>query len=122
MINFSFNSTREFTGRPPTDYPDILNFEGIFSIEIDNKPYFFEPHFSVFEFLMFTNKWINNIDKTKNMLFNCIDTEDNPLISFINRNGKWHIYSPWQLFECNTAFSREELVAAITQLKKSMGI
>lgn len=119
MIVFKFFSTQIFTGKFPNNYPDVLDYEGIFRIEIDDKLFFIQPDFSVFEFLMYADDWITN-NKSKDMQYRCLDTDENPLISFILKNDGWYIYSPWQLFQCDNIFSKEELVNAIIKLKKSI--
>lgn len=120
MISFCFYPTQKINGKIPEEYPDVLNFEGAFKIKINGESFFSQPHFSVLEFLMFADKWVTDNDKTKNMLYDCIDTDDNPIISFVNKNGKWYIHSPWQLFKCHTPFSRGELENAILRLKESI--
>lgn len=106
VIIFEFFSTQAFTGKVLHNYPDVLNYEEMFRIEIDNKPFFSQPNFSVFEFLMYVDSWVTNT-QNKDMQYRCLDAEENPLISFIFQNRGWYIYSPWQLFQCNSMFSKE---------------
>lgn len=54
------------------------------------------------------------------MLYNCIEAEDNPLISFIFTNQGWKIKSPWQLFECADFLSKEELLKSVENLIASV--
>lgn len=63
-------------------YPEILKKEGLFQIEVNGRLYFDEPNFSVNEFLMYADKWIFNEDKSQDMNYFCVDTDENPLISF----------------------------------------
>ena len=58
--------------------------------------------------------------KSPEMVYNCIDTEDNPLIHFTENNGLWFVKSPWQKFECNLAFTRVELETAVLELERSV--
>ena len=120
MINFIFKPKDVYLDKYPTDYPYVLDYEGEFIIEVDGKIFFLEPDFSIFEFLMYIKKWINDVDSNNDMLYNSIDTEDNPLISFIYSNDRWNIHSKWQLFNCYTSFSKEELVSAIVLLEKKL--
>ncbi len=46
-----------------------------------------------------------------NMVYNCIDTDDNPLISFIEEDGLYRINSTWQKFECKDRFSFSDLIS-----------
>ena len=94
-------------------YPEILKKEGLFQIEVNGRLYFDEPNFSVNEFLMYADKWIFNEDKSQDMNYFCVDTDENPLISFSMKNDRWYIDSPWKLFECNDSFSRDELEKAV---------
>jgi len=102
-------------------YPEILKKEGLFQIEVNGRLYFDEPNFSVNEFLMYADKWIFNEDKSQDMNYFCVDTDQNPLISFSMKNDRWYIDSPWKLFECNDSFSRDELEKAVVELEKSVG-
>lgn len=100
------------------EYPDLNDVCGDLTIEVNNKIFFKEPYFLALEFIRALEKWLNNTNKI--MIYNCIETEDNPLISFILNNKGWQIISPWQLFECNDIFSKEELLEAIGYLMKSV--
>lgn len=97
-------------------YPDILDVVGDLTIEINKELFFKQPYFPVLEFIRTLEKW----DKESNMFYNCIETEDNPLISFIYCKRGWLIKSPWQLFESKELISKEELLAAINDLMLSV--
>lgn len=85
MIRFKFHSKQPIPKDFPKEYPEVLKYEGDFLIEIDNKLYFHEPNFSIFEFLIYIDKWeIDNND----MHYICIDTDENPLISFLKCGEK----------------------------------
>jgi hypothetical protein len=116
LIIFNFNSKKKLPKNFPKDYPNVLKFEGEFFIEIEKKKFFNDPHFSIFEFLLFVEQWLNNKNKNANMEYCSLDTNENPLISFTNANGAWKIYSPWQHFECEKLFSRNDLEKSITKL------
>ena len=119
MIEFKFVSNSPLPLVFPQQYPDVLKFEGYFSIEIDGYIYFSEPNFSIFEFLLYAKNWL--LTKKQDLLYNSIDTEDNPLISLLCFNNRWAIHSPWENFSCQRLFSREELEYSINNLIKKMG-
>ena len=81
MIVFSVGSCPKCTKKIPEGYPGLTEYEFDFSIVINGKLFFREPNFPVFEFLYFVNDW----NDTTNCTFEyfSIETEDNPLISFI---------------------------------------
>ncbi len=93
-------------------YPEIIDVIGDLIIEINNGIYFKEPYFPILEIIRTLEKW----DKVSNMLYNCIETDNNPLISFIFTNVGWLVKSPWELFKCKELFSKEELLTAISDL------
>ena len=97
-------------------YPGMIEVVGDLRIEVNEKTFFSQPYFPVIEFIRTLEKW----DKNNNMLYNCIEAEDNPLISFIFTNQGWKIKSPWQLFECADFFSKEELLKSIENLIASV--
>ena len=89
---------------------ELLEDCASFSIYINDKEFFYEPDFPVLEFLREVALWA---DKGGNMLYNSIETDENPLIAFIKNENGYVISSPWQKFECNTCFCKEELLTAI---------
>lgn len=91
-------------------YYDLVNVkdEATFSIIIDNEVFFSTSGFNILEFLQQIASW--EIHKG-DMIYNCIDTEDNPLISFIEKDGLYTLHSPWQKFECNDKFSFSDLIS-----------
>lgn len=54
------------------------------------------------------------------MLYSSAETEDNPLLVFSKRENGWIIRSPWQFFECDTKFTKEDLAKALNILEKSI--
>lgn len=116
MIQMKFSPKNTYIGRYSKNYPEVLNWEGKFSIEINNQVIFCEPNFPILEFLLTIDQWMKE-DKSNNMYYYSLDTDDNPLISFINCNNKWTITSPWQLYVCNDTFTRTELEESIENLK-----
>ena len=103
-----------------SDYPDILSLEGELKIFIDNKLFFNDPLFPVLEFFVAVDEWNNVTDKTEDMIFNSIETEDRPLLLFKYTKGHYLIYSSWQLFISNTKISRDEISAEVEKLKDSI--
>lgn len=93
---------------------ELLDDCASFSICINDKEFFHEPDFPVLEFLREIALWA---DKEDNMYYNSIETDDNPLISFITNENGYTIFSPWQKFECNDCFSKEELLSALNMIE-----
>lgn len=89
------------------------------SIWVDNQHFLEEPDFPVLDFLYAAYKWKSSKD-TEDFIYNCIETEDNPLISFTKAKDMWVICSPWQLFQCEEKFTKEEIVNAIDVLAKTI--
>ena len=61
-------------------YPEIISVEAYFGIKIDDKLFFEEPNFSIYEFMYFVDEWMEK--KLDDMNYISIDTDENPLISF----------------------------------------
>lgn len=108
----------DYINRKNYNYNDLLNCkfydlicvedEATFTIKIENKVFFSTEGFNILEFLQQIAKWeISRGD----MIYNCIDTEDNPLISFIEEDGLYKVNSTWQEFECKDKFSFEDLIS-----------
>lgn len=120
MIKFKIKITTHNKNWQKDKKHSFMEYEGVFRIIIDSKIFFEDEYFIINEFLRDAISWIENCDKEKNMIYTCIDTEDNPLISFENHNSNWSIRSPWQKYECNILFTREELEKAIHELEKEV--
>ena len=104
--------------RIPKKYPEIVWYEMDFRIVINGKLFFSEPNFPVFEFLLSAKKWesMNSVS----FEYNSIETEDNPLISFIHNREGYVLHSPWQLFQCDVFFTKEQIISAINSLENSI--
>ena len=89
------------------------------SIWVNNQQFFLEPDFPVLDFLYTVYKWKISKDN-EDFFYNCIETEDNPLISFTRENSMWTICSPWQLFECEKRFTKEEIINALDVLERKI--
>lgn len=118
MIKFIFAFTSEPPAIIPEQYPEILKYEGNFSIEIDNKVFFYDTNFSIFEFLLYTEKWKFDDD----MQYISLETDENPLISFLQKDGLFYIKSPWSLFEYEKGFTKNELLDSLDIMKKDLRI
>ena len=123
MIELSYRPKNKESARSHSlnSYPEILKNEGEFQIKVNGALYFDEPNFSVDEFLLYAERWLTDKDKAQDMRYFSVDTDDNPLISFSVNNDRWYIESPWQMFECNDSFTRDELERAVSELKRSVG-
>ena len=127
MINFEFVLTnpdnvvlKKSINEYGNKYPEILDVCGEFRILVEGNIFFNEPQFPVVELVVFFEKWIKSKRKAKGMQFNSIETEDNPLIQFKSEKDKFCIFSPWQLFECHELFTKNEIMEAFHELKKSV--
>lgn len=92
------------------DYPKLTDekYESLFTIEISGKEFFSESYINTLELLQQIEKW--KLEKG-DFLYNCIDTEDNPLLSFVKeKDGLYSIKSPWQKFECCEHFDYNDLI------------
>lgn len=122
MIQFKFQVTNQYVDWHEDKNHSDLEFEGVFEIIIDNEVFFFDEYFLVFEFLNSALKWME-LDGESEMHYHCIDTNDNPLISFLPvPSHLWTINSPWQKFQCQTLFTKEELYHAIERLRQSTNL
>ncbi|HNX15734.1 MAG TPA: hypothetical protein PKH29_12880 [Oscillospiraceae bacterium] len=86
---------------------EIIRDERAFVIIIDGKTFFTEPLFPILEFVQYSIKWVkeNNVS----FIYNTIESEENPILSFTQQQGQWKIYSVWQKFECNELFKFEDI-------------
>jgi len=107
----------DYSNRNNYKFKDLLNYkfydlinvedEATFTIKIDNKVFFSTTGFNILEFLQQVAQW----EITKgDMIYNCVDTDDNPLISFIEEDGLYTIHSTWQEFECKEKFYFSDLI------------
>lgn len=94
------------------DYCELLNKECYFCIVVDNKVFYEEPLFPIYEFLYCYSKW----DKTKDFKYVTIESDDNPMITFKKVKNGWLISSPWERFKCNKIFTLSELINGIESL------
>ena len=116
MLDGDVSMLQEILSQREYAYPDILKITGEFRILINGNVSFFEPYFPVLEFLKYALVWINCSDKSKEMSYSSMETEDNPLLIFKGKKDGWIIRSPWQKYECLVTFTRDELTHAILHL------
>lgn len=114
MIKYEIKLIDETNKKVPKKYPELIQVEALFRIVIDEMVFFEEPNFPIYEFLYAARKWIKQGNETFEYV--SVETEENPLISFLYEGEGWIIKSPWQLFECKLKFTREELVNAIISI------
>lgn len=120
MIEFNVISTQKAIKQIPKGYPKLTEYEVNFRIIVNGKLFFEEPNFPLLEFLHCINNWKNQDNGSFEYV--SIETEDNPLISFICENDMFVICSPWQLFKCKTQFTKEQLVSALDALVKKINL
>lgn len=94
------------------DYVELLKKECYFCIIINNRKFFEEPLFPINEFLYEYMKW----DRKGDFLYNTIESDDNPLISFLKVEDDWIIDSVWKMFECEDRIDINELTTAIEKI------
>lgn len=117
MIEFKCISDTKYK-HIPNKYPELLLEENDFRIIINGKLFFHDTYFPVLEFLFYAKKWTKM--NSASFEYNSVETEENPLISFICKNEKYNIHSPWQLFESHELFTKQQLVFALQNLEKSI--
>ena len=113
MIKFNILDSNE-SQRIFFKYPEMLEYEVDYSIIIDGKTFFYEPNFPVLEFIYQVKEWKNS--QPDSFEYNSLETDDNPLITFKYNNGLFSISSPWQKFQCDNKYTKDELVAALSKI------
>ena len=103
------NSTIDINSISNMNYSDLLKVECYFAIAIDDRIFFEEPLFPIYEFIYAYINW----NKQTDFHYITLESEDNPLISFSKVDNAWYIDSPWKKFNCAEAFSLDELTYAI---------
>jgi len=119
MIEFLCNEKNiDINGIESWDYSELLKLECWFCIKINGEVFYEEPLFPILEFIYFYEKW--DEDKTQNFVYNTIESEDNPMISFIKNDEKWSIDSVWRRFECKEVFYFGQLIGAVDKMLKEI--
>jgi len=93
---------------------DALDDDRFFKIFIDGQLLYDQSHFSMWEFAQYSLKWIKS--PNENFIYNSIESDENPMLSFVRSEAGWKVYSVWQEFECNNVFSSEEVVDFIKSI------
>lgn len=120
MITFNFQKGNQiFPDKMIEYYPEVLWYSGILTILIDDKVFFSDEYFNIFEFLISYRKW--NPSEREDMYYHCLDTMQNPLLSFIFVDNGWKVTSPWQKFESKDVYSYEEIAQSIEKMIKEIG-
>lgn len=99
---------------------DRIKHDFDFSIYIDDSLYFHEQEFPAFDFLFCLNQWLlKNTDE--DFEYNCIETDDNPLITVVCISNLWKINSKWENFHAEQSFSKQKIAIALQALVEENG-
>ncbi len=120
MLDGDISMLQKILSQSEYTYPDILKITGEFRISINGNVFFLEPYFPVLEFLKYALVWIDCSDKSKEMSYSSMETEDNPLLLFKKEKEGWIVCSPWQKYKCLVSFSRDELTYAVLHLLETL--
>lgn len=93
------------------EYADLLD-EYYFCVKINGEVFFEQPLFPIMEFLYFYLKW----DKKHDFIYNTIESEENPMISFERGISGWRINSVWKKFDCKERFRVENFITAVEKM------
>lgn len=86
---------------------DIIRVERNFKIKVGERTFFHEPLFPILELVQYCLQWSKNANVS--FVYNTIENDENPLLSFVPQKDTWKMYSVWQKFECETEFSSAEV-------------
>lgn len=121
MLRFTFSPDGPLPKHAPTKYPDVLETNGAFTIIVDDRVFFTEPSFPVYEFLSQANKWAVDGRVPDSMEYTSLETDENPLICFRRiADDTFRLESPWAAFECGSTFSFDEIRKAVRELNNQM--
>jgi hypothetical protein len=96
------------------NYFQQLSTECWFCIKVDHKVFYEQSQFPLLEFLFFYANWNNN--GKHDFIYNTLESDANPMISFTRKHGKWILESPWKLFNCKTNFTINHFVNAVNKM------
>lgn len=113
-IQFRYDSFININNIKKLKYKDLLKIECYFCIKVNGRVFFEEPLFPLLEFLYFYKKW--SLNRDQDFIYNTIESEDNPLITFKKYKNGWKIDSTWKRFQCNMVFTIEDLIHAVDNL------
>lgn len=98
-----------------------LKYDVEFKIYINNKLFLQIDSFAVCDFLYYVNNWRINSSE-QNMVYNCIETDENPLIQFVKSECYWKIESKWQEYISKELFTKEQILYSINKEMKKNNI
>lgn len=98
-----------------------IKYDLPFKILINGEMYFYDEYFTILDFLYVIWKWKNN-GGCGDMLYNSIDTDENPLICFKYNVQGWSIESPWERFKCEKYILKKELFGALEILEEKCNV
>ena len=93
---------------------DVLDDDRYFKIFIDGQVFYDQPHFSMWELVQYSIKWIKR--SNKDFTYDSIESHENPMLSFVRDSNGWKIHSVWQEFVCDNVFSHDEVKNFINQI------
>ena len=121
VVEFTFVNNPEYWRPEFHEEPGTwwYEYDGPFRITIEGRVWF-EESLAVLEFLRDAVPWAlagrNPKRSSSSMEYDCVETEDNPLIAFVLEADGWYVRSPWQNFECAAGLARGELERAVRGL------
>jgi len=122
MLNFVFSPdskpTRENVFNRSNRY--MYELEGDFSVVINGTEYFESGGIPVIEFIDQAEAWIAKANETADFLYDCVDTDDKPLMAFRYRDGFFTFRSPWELARSEDQLTFEDIRSAVEQLLKQL--
>lgn len=102
-------------------YPDILKYECLFEILVNDIVIFKEPAFPIYEFYIQLKKWIlEKMNYNYDFKYNSIESDLNPLIMISYCNELWKFKFLWEEFESDELVSSEELINAVDILESKI--
>lgn len=90
---------------------DVIRDERDFRILVDGKLFFHEPLFPVLELVQSCQMWAKNT--STNFIYNTIESEENPILSFQKLKEGWNLKSVWQKFECERVYTDSEVISFV---------
>lgn len=117
-LTFIYTLTDVSVENAEEDWQLLLRITGNFSIEVEDKVFYQESSFPVVEFAYHLAKWIDA--GRGSFEYNSMESNSQPLISFIEAGDNFVLYSPYQEYEETEVFSFTELKYAARSLINSL--
>ena len=116
MLNFRLEIKEKIPIKDFVKMPliDIMNDDRHFTIFVDDQTFFDDIYFPIREFIKYALDWSKN--STNNFIYNTVDSNENPLLSFCKLKDGWKLESVWQKFECNNIFTKNEVKTFISEI------